>query len=302
MPAPKTRIKRQADRSATEVWRRLLGLVMATDARRALLVERLGLTSGDSRALLSLDSRSVRTMGSLADEWRCDASTATRAVDRLESRRLAERRSVTGDRRVRGVALTPNGVRVKAKLTAGLLQPPPELSLLSAAEVSMLIDATRPLPSAISPAPSARVWKQAQPGLEVRTLVPGDEEQVLAAAPLFGNAPLPETTERLLVEPGHHLLIAYQDGTPAGFIVGIEQLQPDRGIEMFISQVAVGEQWRGRGIGRLLVELLLAIARERRCYGMWALTQQDDLGSLATYGRAGASSRAGQVMLNWEFD
>jgi DNA-binding MarR family transcriptional regulator len=302
MTASPTRGHSQTDRSAKEVWGRLLNLVMATEARRDLLVARLGLTSGDGRALMSLDSRTVRTMGSLAGDWRCDASTATRAVDRLESRRLAERRSVAGDRRVRGVALTPIGVHVKAKLTAGLMQPPPDFSLLSAAEVSLLLDATRPLPNAIPPVPSSPAWKQPQRGLEIRTLAPGDEEQVLAAAPLFSKAPLPEATERLLLEPGHHFLIAYQDGTPAGFIVGIEQLQPDKGIEMFISQVAVDSQWRGRGIGRFLIESLLAIARERRCYGMWALTQADDLGSLTTYGRAGASSQTGQVILSWKFD
>ncbi len=302
MTASPTLVRSQADRSVKEVWGRLLNLVMATDARRDLLVERLGLTSGDSRALMALDGRTVRTMGTLADEWRCDASTATRAVDRLESRRLAERRSVAGDRRIRGVALTPMGMHVKAKLTAGLMQPPPEFSLLSATEVRLLLDATRVLPNAIPPLPASPAWKQPQRGLEIRTLAPGDEEQVLAAAALFGKTPLTEATERLLVEPGHHLLIAYQDGTPAGFIVGIEQLQPDKGIEMFISQVAVDGQWRGRGIGRFLVESLLAIARERRCYGMWALTQADDLGSLTTYGRAGASSQTGQVVLSWEFD
>src|SRR5260370_12155577 len=87
--ASPTRVRSQADRSVKEVWGRLLNLVIATDARRDLLVELLGLTSGDSRALMALDRPTVRTMGTLADEWRCDASTATRAVDRLESRRLA---------------------------------------------------------------------------------------------------------------------------------------------------------------------------------------------------------------------
>src|SRR5260370_42214407 len=74
--ASPTRVRSQADRSVKEVWGRLLNLVMATDARRALLVERLGLTSGDSRALHALDGRTVRTMGTLADEGPWDGSNA----------------------------------------------------------------------------------------------------------------------------------------------------------------------------------------------------------------------------------
>jgi DNA-binding MarR family transcriptional regulator len=48
-------------------------------------------------------------MRALAREWRCDASTATWIVDRLEGKGLAERRAHATDRRVKLVVLTPRG-------------------------------------------------------------------------------------------------------------------------------------------------------------------------------------------------
>jgi DNA-binding MarR family transcriptional regulator/GNAT superfamily N-acetyltransferase len=281
-------------------WEQLLRLFTDMDARGDRLLKQIGLTAGDSRVLTSLDNQSAHSIGSLAHRWRCDVSTATRAVDRLEERGLVERRSKDGDRRVRLVALTPQGGRVKAKLTAGRLRPPSELAALSAAEVSALMRALRPV-RGTAEAP-LRHWARPRPGLEIRPLGPGDGGHVLAAAGLFRSRPLREATERSLLETGHHLLIAYQDAAPAGFIEGIEQTQPDKGTEMFIAELVVDQKWRGRGIGRQLVEGLTAIARDRRCYGMWALSDAKNAGALGTYERTGGSRKPGQVMVSWEFD
>jgi hypothetical protein len=62
-----------------------LGLVLESESRRDRLLERLGQCRGDGRALDALDNVSPRTTGSLASEWRCNALTATRIVDRLEA-------------------------------------------------------------------------------------------------------------------------------------------------------------------------------------------------------------------------
>ena len=292
--------RRRARASADDAWRRLVGLVLSSESRRDRLLERLGLTRGDSRALSSLELVSTRTIGSLADDWRCDASTATRIVDRLEVRGFAQRKPMPGDRRQRGVALTPLGVRMKAQLAAGLLQPPPEITALTEAELQSLIQALHALPEVAPPAPGG--WTDPRPGLDIRPLLPGHEERLLEAARLFGNQPLVEATRRFLVEPGHHVLVAYYDGTPVGFVEGIEQTQPDKGTEMFIAELAVDERWRGRGVGRQLIDRLVDLARSRRCYGMWTLTDATNAAALAMYRRSGASSRAGQVMLWWEFE
>lgn len=77
-------------------------------------------------------------MRSLAEEWGCDASNATWIVDRLESMGLAERRAKPGDRRVKLVGLTPNGLKMRAELMQEFHTPPAEFLQLDRDELEAL--------------------------------------------------------------------------------------------------------------------------------------------------------------------
>ena len=90
--------------------------------------------------------------------------------------------------------------------------------------------------------------------VEIRRLAPGDEAAVLAAGHLFDGPPRPEATARFLAEPTHHLLVAYEDGEPAGFVTGVETTHPDKGTEMFLYEIGVDEPARRRGTGTALCE------------------------------------------------
>ncbi|MCU1282196.1 MAG: MarR family transcriptional regulator [bacterium] len=129
---------------AAAVWRRLFDFIISTSAQRGEVLGRYGLTPNDSRALFALDSKG-RNMQSLAKEWACDPSNATFIVDRLEERRLAERRPLDGDRRVKLVALTPLGIKTRAALKKDLYQPPPELLALERADLEVLLSAAAKL-------------------------------------------------------------------------------------------------------------------------------------------------------------
>jgi len=126
---------------AAEAWAPLIDFVVATGPRRSRVFGELGLTPNDGRALGSLNAAVGRSMRSLADEWGCDASTATWAVDRLVTKGLAERRPHETDRRVTLVALTPAGVDVRKRLLDLVHIPPPELLELSDGELVALRDA-----------------------------------------------------------------------------------------------------------------------------------------------------------------
>jgi ribosomal protein S18 acetylase RimI-like enzyme len=76
---------------------------------------------------------------------------------------------------------------------------------------------------------------------------------------------------------------------------------PDKGTEMFLYELAVDEPARRRGFGRALVEALATLARERGCYGMWVLTDDDNVAALATYRGAGAGKDSPNMMLEWDF-
>ena len=137
----------RARESATAAWRHIFDYIRATAADRVALLERLGLTPAESRALSSLDPGAGRSMRSLADEWSCDPSNATWLVDRLERQGLAKRVSRDGDRRVKAVVLTPKGKKLRGDLIESLYTPPPDLVALPQRDLDALRAAASRLPT-----------------------------------------------------------------------------------------------------------------------------------------------------------
>jgi ribosomal protein S18 acetylase RimI-like enzyme len=137
--------------------------------------------------------------------------------------------------------------------------------------------------------------------VEIRVLGPGDDELVVAAGHLLDSPALADATERFLASPGHHLVLAYEEGRAVGFVSGVETTHPDKGTEMFLYELAVDEPWRRRGIGRALVEALAEIARAAACYGMWVVTDRTNEAARATYEGTGAVSETDQVVDVWTF-
>ena len=82
-------------------------------------------------------------MSSVANILRCDRSAVTWITDRLEERGYVERRSDERDRRVKLLALTDEGERVRAEIRRRLAVPPDALSRLSKAEQRELRDLLR---------------------------------------------------------------------------------------------------------------------------------------------------------------
>ena len=66
-------------------------------------------------------------MSSIANLLRCDRSAVTWITDRLEERGYVERRSDPRDRRVKLLALTDEGRRVRAEIRSRLSTPPAAL-------------------------------------------------------------------------------------------------------------------------------------------------------------------------------
>jgi ribosomal protein S18 acetylase RimI-like enzyme len=136
--------------------------------------------------------------------------------------------------------------------------------------------------------------------MTIRAILPGEGAAIVAAGSLFDSLPELAPADRFLVTPRHHLLIAYEDGSPAGFVSGVELAHPDKGTEMFLYELAVGEAFQRHGIGKALVKALLQIARDRACYDMWVLTDADNEAALATYRATGTTAESGHVMLTWD--
>jgi ribosomal protein S18 acetylase RimI-like enzyme len=138
--------------------------------------------------------------------------------------------------------------------------------------------------------------------MDLRWLSATDEAAVAAARALFDHEPRPLWTQEFLAQPSHHLGVVYVDGRPAGFVSGVEMTHPDKGTEMFLYELGVDDEFQGRGIGKALVAALAQRARERSCYGMWALTEADNTAAIRTYLSAGGTDQGAQVMLDWRLE
>ena len=78
-------------------------------------------------------------MSRLAEVLSCDASNVTGLVDRLEARGLVERRPAPHDRRVKVLALTPRGTRLRGEMLVHMTGQPRPLSSLSPDERRALV-------------------------------------------------------------------------------------------------------------------------------------------------------------------
>jgi len=125
--------------TADEAWEALASLVYPPPF--LAIAQESGLRPAAFGALRVLDE--PRAMSEIAALLRCDNSNVTGIVDGLETRGLAERTASPGDRRVKLIALTAEGRRLRARLMREARRPPAWLKSLSAADQRTLRDLLR---------------------------------------------------------------------------------------------------------------------------------------------------------------
>ena len=108
-----------------------------------LRLAELGLTFPLAHALRVLDPARPRPMRELAEELFCDASNVTALADRLEGKGLVERQPDPGDRRVKALALTAEGKRLREQVFEVMSEPPPPIAALPVSDQRTLRDILR---------------------------------------------------------------------------------------------------------------------------------------------------------------
>jgi DNA-binding MarR family transcriptional regulator len=126
------------DQSRRATWRALYELVLDEHERHLAEVADLGITPGDLKALVRLVPGEPASMRTLASRCRCDASTATWLVDRLEKRGFVARGTHPTDRRVKVVMLTARGEQTRLELLDRLYEPPTAFDQLSRSDLAAL--------------------------------------------------------------------------------------------------------------------------------------------------------------------
>jgi DNA-binding MarR family transcriptional regulator len=122
--------------SAREAWGLLAGLVYPPPFLN--IARELRLRPASFGALRTLDE--PRAMSEIAAFLNCDNSNVTGIVDGLEEKGLVTRQPSETDRRVKLIALTAEGRKVRALLVRAIEQPPAWVEALSEADRRALIE------------------------------------------------------------------------------------------------------------------------------------------------------------------
>jgi DNA-binding MarR family transcriptional regulator len=117
-------------------WGLLVGLVYPPPFLG--IARELGLRPAAMGALRTLDR--PRAMSEIASVLHCDNSNVTGIVDGLEEKGLVTRQPAAHDRRVKLIALTAEGRRVRTRLTRAIEKPPAWVERLSAVDQRALHD------------------------------------------------------------------------------------------------------------------------------------------------------------------
>jgi len=141
MATPDTRRRPRRTPPSYEVWSAIFELFGRYKPTMLAIQGEYGLRPPMVFAMKELDE--PKPMGRIAEMLQCDNSAVTWITDRLEERGLVERQADPNDRRVKLLALTDEGRRVRDEVDRRLAEPPPEIDALTPAEQRQLRDLLR---------------------------------------------------------------------------------------------------------------------------------------------------------------
>lgn len=103
------------------------------------------------------------------------------------------------------------------------------------------------------------------------------------AGAVFDNPVDAAAMRAFVADPGHHMFMARAGDTVVGMVSGTVLLHPDKGPHLFVNELGVDADWRRRGIGRRLMEVMLAHGRALGCVEAWVATETDNTPARALY-------------------
>ena len=130
-----------------------------------------------------------------------------------------------------------------------------------------------------------------------------DDAAVLAraAADVFDHPVDAELTAEFLSDPRHHLAIALDDGRVVGMASGVHYIHPDKAPELWVNEVGVAPSYRGQGVGRRVLTVLLEHGRALGCHEAWLLTDDANAAARRMYAAAGGRETR-QIMITFDLE
>ncbi len=124
---------------------------------------------------------------------------------------------------------------------------------------------------------------------EIKLLSSNDGAVLQSVAPGVFDDPIDlGAAAEFLADARHHIAVAIADGLIVGFISAVHYVHPDKPKpELWINEVGVADSHQGQGLGRKLMEAMLAEARRLGCAEAWVLTERDNNAAMRLYAACG---------------
>jgi len=121
--------------------------------------------------------------------------------------------------------------------------------------------------------------------IDIQLLEPTNTDLLNRIAPeVFDHEIEPPQLQSFLKDPRHIMFVALESRTVVGMASAVEHFHPDKPPQLWINEVGVASSHRRRGIGRKLVEALIAVAQDRGCVYAWLGADTDNLPAQACFG------------------
>ncbi len=115
---------------------------------------------------------------------------------------------------------------------------------------------------------------------------------------LFDHAVKIDRAKEFLMDPRHHLFLAYEGKNIVGMVSAFHYVHPDKNPNLFINEVSVVDEYQNKGIGRTLVKEMVTYGRsELGCDEVWVTTMESNGQARCSYKAAGGNEEKERVIL-----
>lgn len=124
--------------------------------------------------------------------------------------------------------------------------------------------------------------------LEIRLLGKDDRDALERVAPDVFDGPVrARWTREFLADSRHHIIVAIDDGVVVGMVTAVDYVHPDKAPQLWVNEIGVAPSHRRRGIGRRLLDAMLAHGRALGCTEAWLGTEATNEAARRLYLGAG---------------
>ena len=127
--------------------------------------------------------------------------------------------------------------------------------------------------------------------IDIRLLTAADAHVLERVAPDVFDGPVDARwTREFLADARHHLLVAVENAHVVGMVTAVDYVHPDKAPQLWINEIGVAPPYRRRGIGRRLLDAMLAHGRTLGCTEAWLGTEETNVAARRLYEGAGSDA------------